>query len=356
MATVQEQECPTKLGYRMPAEWEPQEAIWLSWPHRRKTWNAAFDAVPAVFAEIASQISDGELVRINVVDQEMEDAARELIQRANGNLDNVRFHRNATNDAWVRDHGPIYVVRDADGRRERAITSWNYNAWGGKYPPFDSDNEIPNRIAAELGEKIFRIDMVLEGGSIDVNGAGTLLTTRACLLNPNRNPHLSQSEIEQWLMDALGVQNVLWLGDGIVGDDTDGHVDDITRFVSATKIVTAVEDNPDDVNYAALKANFEALQTMTDPSGKPFEILKLPMPAPVYADSNRLPASYANFLVCNHKVLVPIYCCPADQIALTILQECFPDRKVVGIDCTRLVWGLGAIHCVTQQQPAVTVT
>ena len=356
MSTVEEQACPTKLGYRMPAEWEPQEAIWLSWPHRRKTWLTAYDAVPQVFARIASHISDGELVRINVANQEMAEHVKELIRAEAGHLENVRFHFNATNDAWVRDHGPIYVVRDELGERVRAVTNWNYNSWGGKYPPFDLDNDIPSRIADELGEQMFKMDMVLEGGSIDVNGTGTLLTTRSCLLNPNRNPHRTQAEIEQSLMDSLGVQKVLWLGDGIVGDDTDGHVDDITRFVSPTKIVTAYEDNPSDVNYAALKANLELLELMTDPSGERFEILKLPMPAPVYANGSRLPASYANFLICNHKVLVPIYGCVADETALEILQHCFADREVIGINCTDLVWGLGAIHCVTQQQPAVGVT
>lgn len=343
---------PAALGFRMPAEWEPQEAIWLSWPHRQKTWPGAFEPVPAVFAEIARQISEFQLVRINVADAAMAASVQQILESAQVNLKNVRFHFNPTNDAWVRDHGPIYVVRDLeDGRRQRAITNWIFNAWGGKYPPFDSDNAIPSRIAEEFHEHRFDAKIILEGGSIDVNGAGSLLTTRCCLLNKNRNPQCTVAEIENHLRENLGLTQILWLGEGIVGDDTDGHVDDLTRFVAPNIIVTAVESDPSDVNYKALYENLETLKSFVNPEGKPFEIVPLPMPDPVLSGEQRLPASYSNFLICNDKVLVPTYRSIHDSRALGLLQDLFPTRKVVGIDCPALVFGLGSIHCVTQQQP-----
>jgi agmatine deiminase len=269
-------------------------------------------------------------------------------------MERVRFSHHPTNDAWVRDHGPIYIVRDQQGKRERALTKWGYNAWGDKYPPYDLDNQIPLQIAAEFQEPLFSGGMILEGGSIDVNGAGLLLTTEACLLNPNRNPELSRAEIEQRLCDFLGVQKILWLGDGIVGDDTDGHIDDLTRFVDERTVVTVVESDPRDENYHLLQENLQRLRTLTDLQGRPLSVVALPMPAALVYEETRLPASYANFLIINTKVLVPTYRCPADEVALRTLAQLFPDREVVGIDCTELVWGLGAIHCVTQQQPAVS--
>jgi len=342
---------PAELGFRMPAEWGPQESVWLSWPHKEESWPGNFEPVPAIFGEIAREIAESQLVRINVADRRMEEAVRRVLTTAGANLDHVFFHHNPTNDAWVRDHGPIYVVRDSGVQRERALTKWGYNAWGDKYPPYDLDNEIPGRIAEEFNETLFDGGMILEGGSIDVNGAGLLLTTEACLLNPNRNPDLSKEEIEQRLKDFLGVHKILWLGDGIVGDDTDGHIDDLTRFVGTRTIVTVVEEDSQDENYHLLQENLDRLRAMTDLEGRPFEIVTLPMPAPVVYEETRLPASYANFLVINEKVLLPTYRCPNDQVALETLQALFPDRRVVGIDCTELVWGLGAIHCVTQQQP-----
>ncbi|WP_437228886.1 agmatine deiminase family protein [Planctomicrobium sp. SH661] len=344
---------PSALGYRMPAEWEPQEAIWLSWPVRLATWPGKFEPVPRIFAEIARHVTDSELVRINVTDEEMESRVRTLLTECQVRMDRVRFHRNPTNDSWVRDHGPIYLVREQDGKRTRALTNWGYNAWGNKYHPHNLDDAVPLRIAEEFGETVFSNKMILEGGSVDVNGAGVLLTSESCLLNPNRNPHLSRDQIEEQLKGMLGVGKILWLGEGIVGDDTDGHVDDITRFVSARTIVTAVEEDPSDVNHDALQENLKRLQTMTDLDGRPFEIIPLPMPSAVEHAGVRLPASYANFLITNGKVLVPTYRCERDQVALNILSRLFPGREVVGIDSTDLVWGLGAIHCVTQQQPAV---
>ena len=343
---------PRELGYHMPAEWEPHEATWLSWPHKEASWPGAFEPVPGIFVEIARHIAESELVRINVADQNFAERVLALLQKGGVNPDAVRFHLNPTDDAWVRDHGPIYVVRDRNGKRERAINDWGYNAWGNKYPPYDNDDVVPTRIAGEMGETLFNPDIVMEGGSIDVNGLGTLITTEACLLNPNRNPHLNQAQIENYLVDYLGVTNILWLGDGIVGDDTDGHIDDLTRFVSADTVVTVIEDDPQDENHDLLIENYERLLLMKDQAGNPLRIVKLPMPGPVFFDGQRLPASYANFYISNKNVLVPTYRHENDARACSILQELFPGRRVVAIDCTELIWGLGSIHCVTQQQPS----
>lgn len=343
---------PRELGYHMPAEWEPHEATWLSWPHKEASWPGAFDPVPGIFVELTRQLTDSELVRINVADEDFAARVRELLRAGGVNPDRVRFHLNPTNDAWCRDHGPIYVVRERAGRRERAINDWGYNAWGNKYPPYDLDDVVPTRIAAEMGEPLFTPGIVMEGGSLDVNGRGTLLTTEACLLNPNRNPHLDRPQIEQYLKDYLGVTHLLWLGEGIVGDDTDGHIDDLTRFVSPDTVVTVIEDDPADENYQPLRENYERLLRMTDQDGHPLRVLKLPMPGPLWFEEQRLPASYANFYIANRAVLVPIYRHSNDAVAVEVLQQCFPDRRVIGIDCTNLIWGLGSIHCVTQQQPS----
>jgi len=342
---------PRELGYHMPAEWEPHEATWLSWPHKEESWPGAFEFVPGIFVELTRRLAESELVRINVADADFAERVNGLLRAGGVNLDAVRFHFNPTNDAWVRDHGPIYVVRD-DGRRERAINDWGYNAWGDKYPPYDLDDVIPTRIAEEMNELLFQPEIVMEGGSLDVNGRGTLVTTESCLLNPNRNPHLNREQIERYLKDYLGVTNILWLGDGIAGDDTDGHVDDLTRFVAPDTVVTAVEDDPGDENYEVLAENYERLSRMKDQGGKPLRVIKLPMPGPVYFEGQRLPASYANFYIANKSVLVPTYRHANDAKACEILQRCFPDRRVVGVDCVNLIWGLGSIHCVTQQQPA----
>ncbi len=345
---------PRELGYRMPAEWEPHEATWLSWPHKEASWPGRFEPVPAVFVELTKLLSESELVRINVADEDFAEQVRQLLMTGGVNLNQVRFHLNPTDDAWCRDHGPIYVVREVNGRRERAINDWRYNAWGGKYLPCDNDDVVPTRIASEMGEVLFTPDIVMEGGSIDVNGRGTLLTTEACLLNPNRNPQLNRSQIEQYLKDYLGVTNILWLGDGIAGDDTDGHVDDLTRFVSADTVVTVIEDDPLDENHQPLKENYERLLTMKDQDGQPLRVVTLPMPGARYVDEQRVPMSYANFYIANNAVLVPTYRHANDAKACEILQRLFPQRRVIGLDCTDLIWGLGSIHCVTQQQPAIS--
>ncbi len=336
----------------MPAEWEPHRGTWLSWPHKEASWPGKFGPVPRIFASMVRALADREEVHLNVAGPAMEASVRSLLADEGAGAGNVFFHDNPTNDAWCRDHGPIFLERTVNGRREQAIVDWDYNAWGGKYPPYDLDDVIPSRIGAELGLPVFHPGIVMEGGSIDVNGRGTLLTTEACLLNPNRNPHLDRAAIEGYLRDYLGVTKVLWLGDGIMGDDTDGHVDDLTRFVDERTVVTAVERDPADENYEPLQANLERLRGMTDQDGRPLRIVTLPMPRPLWHEDQRLPASYANFYIANGLVLLPTYDPPRDEEAAAVLQEVFPDREIVGIDCTDLVWGLGAFHCVTQQWPA----
>jgi agmatine deiminase len=337
----------------MPAEWEPHRGTWLSWPHKEASWPGKFGPVPRIFARMVALLADHEEVHINVAGPSMEDEVRRLLADSGADTGNVFFHLNPTNDAWCRDHGPIFVQRSAD-QSPQAIIDWGFNAWGGKYPPFDLDDVVPSRIGEELGLPVYHPGMVLEGGSIDVNGVGTLLTTEACLLNPNRNPSLSRSQIEDRLRRFLGVTHILWLGDGVAGDDTDGHVDDLTRFVDARTVVTVVEDDPADENYAPLQDNLERLSRMIDQDGRTLDIVALPMPRPLWHDGQRLPASYANFYIANGIVLLPTYDTARDDQALATLQRLFPGREVVGIDCTDLVWGLGAFHCVTQQWPAVT--
>ena len=338
---------PAQLGYRMPAEWAPHRGTWLSWPHRESSWPGRFEPVPDVFAEIVRHLAPREEVHINVADDALEASARGTLARAGVPPNNVFFHRNPTNDAWCRDHGPIFVTRGSD----HLILDWGYNAWGGKYPPFDLDDVVPTRVATELGLPVIDPGIVLEGGSIDVNGEGTLLTTEQCLLNPNRNRSLTRAEIEHHLTDYLGVTHILWLGDGIEGDDTDGHVDDLTRFVNPTTVVTVVEDDPADPNYRPLADNLARLRGMTDQNSRPLDIVTLPMPRAGYVEGQRLPMSYANFYIANQVVLLPTYDPAKDEIAREILQRLFPTRRVVPINCVDLVWGLGSIHCVTQQWP-----
>jgi agmatine deiminase len=311
-------------------------------------------------------LSPHEEVHINVTGQEMEEAVREILVEhgvepsAIGRAAEppsrravVFFHHNPTNDAWCRDHGPCFIQRNVDGRREEAIVDWGYNAWGGKYPPFEDDDVIPTRIAEEFGIPVYHPGIVMEGGSLDVNGAGTLLTTESCLLNPNRNPSLTREQIERYLMDYLGVRHILWLGDGIVGDDTDGHVDDLSRFTDPSTIVTAVELDSSDENYRPLKENLDRLRSMRDQEGNPFRIVTLPMPPVAHYEGQRLPASYANFYIANGVVLLPAYDPTTDEIARQTLQRCFPTRRVTLLDSRDLIWGLGSFHCVTQQWPGV---
>jgi agmatine deiminase len=343
---------PKQLGYRLPAEWEEHEATWLSWPHKEASWPGKIETIFPFYVQMVAALARSETVHINVNDEAMEAKARGFLDDA-GAAGDIRFHRFATNDAWCRDHGAIILKHRAGdrGQAPRLAIDWDYNAWGNKYPPHDLDNLIPGRMAQTLGIPSRKGGMVLEGGSIDGNGEGLLLTTEGCLLNPNRNPHLSRDEIENRLLEMLGVDKILWLGDGIVGDDTDGHIDDLTRFVGPRTVVTAIEGDPADANFAPLRANLRRLEAMTDLEGRPFEIVPIPMPPPVIYEGQRLPASYANFYIANKVVLLPTYNHPNDEKARSTLAPLFPGREVVGLDCTDLIWGLGAFHCLTQQVP-----
>jgi len=340
---------PASLGFRMPAEWSPQTAVWLSWPHKRASWPGMFRPIPYVFAGIVAQISRFEEVRINIA-APLQKRAWSLITKAGADLSKVTLYDHPTNDAWCRDHGPIFVKNQKTG--ELAVTDWVHTAWGGKYPPYDLDNTIPPLVAKKLKLRRFENDMVLEGGSIEVNGAGTLLTTEACLLNPNRNPELTKEQIEANLRDYLGVEQILWLGDGIVGDDTDGHIDDLTRFTDATTLVTIVEPDKSDENFELLRENRARLEKMRTPKGKPWRIVELPTPGVIEREGQRLPASYANFYIANNVVIMPGFDHPNDARAAAILQELFPTRRVITWPSLDLIWGLGALHCITQQQPA----
>lgn len=343
---------PGALGYRMPAEWEPHTATWLSWPRREGiSFPGAFDRVLPTLRRMVETLVESERVCINVCSGAHEAEALEVL--AGLPLDRLTFHRIPTNEPWCRDHGPIFLTRDSAGAGPRlAIVDWDYNAWGGKYPPCDLDEVVPTRVGEILGAPVFYPRMILEGGSIDVNGAGALLTTEACLLNPNRNPTLGRAEIEQRLRDFLGVTEILWLGDGIEGDDTDGHVDDLARFVRERTVVTVVEENCDDANYEPLQENLARLRAMRW-DGAPLEVITLPMPARIVREDLRLPASYANFYIANESVLLPTFHDANDAAAESMLAKIFPTRRIVPIDCTELIWGLGAFHCLTQQQPAV---
>jgi agmatine deiminase len=342
---------PADLGYRMPAEWEPHQATWLSWPHNRASWPGKFETVEPVMCTAVRALCRSEPVYINVLDTAHEAHVRTRLGTL-GTSAELRFYHFPTNDAWCRDHGAILVRRQRDGRPELAAVHCDYNAWGGKYPPYDLDQQIPVRMAAALAVPRFVGGLVLEGGSIDVNGAGMLLTTEQCLLNVNRNPHLTRTAIEQRLRDLFGIEKILWLGDGIVGDDTDGHIDDLARFVSTDTIVTVIEDDPADANHQALVENLRRLRAFTDQHGETLQVLTLPLPHAVEYEGQRLPASYANFYIANTVVLLPVFNDPNDRIAIEALSACFPTREIVPIDCTDLVWGLGAFHCLTQQVPA----
>jgi agmatine deiminase len=343
------EQSPAALGYRMPAEWEPHAATWLSWPRREGiSFPDSFDRVLPALRAMVEALIESEQVCINVCNGAHEAEAREVLRGLP--MERISFHSIPTNEPWCRDHGPVFLTRDLDPKL--AIADWDYNAWGNKYPPFDLDEVVPTRLAQILNVPVFYPRMILEGGAIDVNGAGALLTTESCLLNPNRNPNLRREEIEQRLRDFLGVREILWLGDGIAGDDTDGHIDDLARFVSERTVVAVVEDDPHDENYKPLQENLARLREMKI-GGRKIDIVTVPMPKKIVREGLRLPASYANFYIANTRVLVPTFADSADEVALSILRECFPYRRVTGIDCRELIWGLGTFHCLTQQQAAV---
>jgi len=347
---------PKSLGFHFPAEFEKQRALWLSWPHKEASWPGKLHLIYKPYCEFILHVSRHQKVCINVGDTSMQMFALSEIEKfaplvAGARLNEISFYVHPTNDAWCRDHGPAFLVNR--NTNEKAIVDWGYNAWGDKYPPYDLDDVIPTRIGEALGLKVFNPGIVMEGGSVEFNGKGTLLTTTACLLNKNRNPHLSQSQIEEYLIQYYGVEHILWLGDGIVGDDTDGHIDDITRFVNGDTVVTVVEHDKNDDNYELLQENLKSLHTMRLENGKQLNVIELPMPKAVIYEDQRLPASYANFYVANETVIVPTFRdSENDAKALDILKDCFKTREIVGIDSTDLIWGLGSFHCLSQQEPS----
>lgn len=339
-------------GFRMPPEWAPHEATWLTWPHCTETWpgmDLVAEVEPAYTAMVRA-LAEGETVHVNVLSDDHAARVRDVL-RAGGvpEAAPVRLHVLPTDDEWIRDYGAILVF-DAAG--QRVATDWVFNAWGGKYDRTEQNNRVAEAMAAHLGLERAALPIVMEGGSIDVNGEGLVLTTESCLLNPNRNPGLTKADVERWLADGLGATETIWLGDGIAGDDTDGHIDDMTRFVGPRTVVTAVEPDPADVNHGPLADNLERLRAWRGRDGRGLDIVTLPMPAARFHDGERLPASYANFLIGNAAVLLPVFDDPNDAVATETLAALFPDRKIVGIDSRSLVWGLGACHCLSQQVPA----
>jgi agmatine deiminase len=342
---------PKEQGYFFPAEFAKHTATWLSWPHKEASWPGKIETIYPRYAEFIKLVAEGEKVNINMLDEAMKQKALHHLMEAGVDLKNVQFFHHPTNDAWCRDHGPAFLINPV--QKKKMIVDWGYNAWGGKYPPFDLDDVIPTLIAKHYNMPVVYPGIVMEGGSVEFNGRGTLLTTRACLLNPNRNPQLNQEQIEKFLNDYYGVNHILWLGDGIIGDDTDGHIDDLTRFVNEDTVVTVIEENKQDENYDILQENLKELNALRLENGKALNIVELPMPSPVVYEDQRLPASYANFYIANNYVVVPTFRGKQDDKALSILQQCFSDRKVVGIDSTDIIWGLGSFHCLSQQEPEV---
>jgi agmatine deiminase len=336
----------TPRGYRMPAEWERHEATWISWPHNREDWPGRFAPVPWVYGEIVRKLSRVEKVRILVKDQKLEAQARRVLRDVGAQMDAVEFYPCPTNRVWTRDYAPLFVK---SRRGDIGMTGWKFNAWA-KYEDWQLDASVPAWLAGQLQLPAWMPDMVLEGGSIDVNGEGLLLTTEECLLSPvqARNPGMKRGEIERMFARYLGIERVIWLHNGITGDDTHGHVDDLARFVGPETVVLSSELDRSDPNFEPLRENAKLLEATG------LEVVKLPMPRPLIFAGQRLPASYANFYIANHLVLVPTFNDPNDRIALTRLARAFPDREITGINCTELILGLGALHCMTQQQPAAS--
>ena len=340
---------PFKDGYHFPAEWEPHEATWLTYPHSDDSFPGKLENVYPFYMRFVAEIAKCEIVRINVPTK-FKDRLICQLYKAGVDIGRVEIFERESNDVWCRDHGPAFVVKDSP-MRLKAVIDWEFNAWGGKYP-HDFDNLIANAIATDLGLPVYRPGIVMEGGAVEFNGKGTVITTEACLLNPNRNTHLTREQIEQFLFDYYSAQQVLWLFDGIEGDDTDGHVDDITRFANVHTIITAVETDKNDINHLPLQKNLQKLQNVRLADGRQPDIVELPMPTPVIHNGQRLPASYANFYITNDAVIVPTFRCRQDDIAMQILSTCFPDRRIIGIDSTDIICGYGSFHCLSQQEPA----
>lgn len=350
---MQQNSTPKELGYKMPAEWEQHSGTLISWPSNPETWpDERLERVEKVYIQIIKHLRNSEPVHLIVSNQDVYQRAAKQIIASLGSTEGIIFHHHTSNDVWARDFGPIFIQHQKD--KHFAITDWGYNAWGGKYPPFDSDNAVPKLFADTYRIKRFSPGIILEGGSIETNGKGVMLTTESVLLNPNRNPDLSKEEIEQYLKDYLGQEKVIWLKEGLAGDDTDGHIDDLSRFLNERTIMTMITDDPNDVNYAALQENLEILKSATDQNGSPFEIVTIPMPltkieGTTVDGSEHVPASYANFYFANKAVLLPVYDPRYDDKVVEIFKKYCPDREIIPIPCADLVWGQGSIHCITQQ-------
>lgn len=343
---------PKQLGYYFPAEFEPHVATWLSWPHKEASWPGKIHSIYPYYCQFIKELTIGEKVCINVNDEPMKNFAIRQLQAGEVDLNRIEFFFHPTNDAWCRDHGPAFLI-NPKAEQKKIIIDWDYNAWGNKYPPFDLDDVIPTLIGKRYNVPVYNPGIIMEGGSVDFNGKGTLITSTICLLNENRNPHLNQKQIEENLYSYYGVEQILWVCEGIVGDDTDGHIDDTVRFVNEDTVLAVVEEKESDENYEPLQKNLKDLKQMRLMNGKQLNIVELPMPDGIIYEGQRLPASYANFYISNHAVIVPTYRCSKDEKALEVIQGCFPSRKVVGIDSTEIIWGLGSFHCLSQQEPAV---
>ena len=341
---------PRSLGFHMPAEWEKQEAIWLSWPKNPVTWPKRVAQVQSIYVRIIEIIGSYQKINLLVDDERTENEVRARLEKDKVSADNLFFYHIPTEDAWIRDYGPTFVAGD----KSLGMVHWIFNSWGNKYKKLKADTIIPEKINEKLKLEYFTPKIILEGGSIDVDGEGTVLVTEQCLLNKNRNPSLSRDQIEQYLSEYLNIDKVLWLKNGIDGDDTDGHVDDISRFVLPSVVITCIEKDETDSNYLPLMENFRRLTSMTDAKNRQLSIVKLPMPKKMFALPDKpLPASYANFLITNKTVLVPVFQQKSDETALSILKELFSSRDVLGIPCNDVIWGGGTIHCLSQQQPFV---
>lgn len=343
---------PKDLGYYFPAEFAPHDATWLSWPHKEESWPGKIHTIYPYYSRFVKYLALSERVCINVNDEAMKTFAINCLEKEEVNLSRVQFFFHPTNDAWCRDHGPAFLINPR-AEIKKAVVDWNYNAWGGKYLPCDLDDIIPTKIAEKLNLPVFHPGIIMEGGSVDFNGKGTVFTSTCCLLNKNRNPHLDQKQLEEYLYNYYGVQQVLWIDEGIIGDDTDGHIDDTVRFVNEDTVLVVVEDNVDDENYPLLQKNLQQVSRMRLQDGKQLNIVELPMPDYLEYEDQRLPCSYANFYICNKYVIVPTFNCPKDDKALQVIESCFPGREVVGIDSTDIIWGLGSFHCLSQQEPSV---
>jgi agmatine deiminase len=343
---------PKSLGYYFPAEFAPHAATWLSWPHKEESWPGKIHTIYPNYALFVKELAKSEPVCINVANEQMQSFAAGHLQKTGADLSKISFYFHPTNDAWCRDHGPAFLI-NPQAKQKKVIVDWNYNAWGNKYPPYDLDDIIPTLIGEAMNIPVFHPGIIMEGGSVEFNGAGTIITSTACLLNPNRNPHLNQRQIEEYLLEYYGAEQVLWVNEGIVGDDTDGHIDDTVRFVNEDTVITVIEENKNDDNYDLLQHNLKQLKQMRLLNGKQLNIVELPMPDELVYQDQRLPCSYANFYIANTCVIVPLFGSSRDDKAISIIQSCFPGREVIGINSADIIWGLGSFHCLSQQEPLV---